>query len=123
MIRKLEEQRSYTRNPGVEMRVLMEPAEMYEAGRLYACITVAPGASLSYHEHKGELESFYIVKGTCRVEDNHETAYLKEGDVMITPHDHGHAVYNDSAEPVDLIALIVSREQGVPGGSKSCSIH
>ena len=120
MLRKLEEQRSFTRSPGVEIRVLVEPAEMYGAGRLYACITIAPGASLTYHRHEAEMESFYVIKGTCRMEDNDKTVYLSEGDVLITPADECHAIVNESDEPARLIALIVSCKQGVDGKSVNC---
>ena len=117
MIRKMNEQRTFTRSPGVDIRVLVEPTEMYEAGRLYALITIAPGASLAVHRHEGEMESFYVAKGTCRVEDNGETSYMAEGDVIVTLDAETHAVSNDGDEPVELIALIISCKQGVAGKS------
>ena len=115
MIRKPTDRRSFTRSPGVEISVLVEPAEMHDAGRLYALITIAPGASLAYHKHEAEMESFYVAKGTCRVEDNDETAFLSQGDVLITPAGQCHAVCNESTEPVEIIALIISSKQGVDG--------
>ena len=115
MLRKQTDQRSFTRSPGVEIRVLVEPDEMYNAGRLYACITIAPGASLAYHKHEAETESFYVKKGTCRIEDNDQTVYLSEGDVLITPAEQCHAITNESSEPVELIALIISCKQGIDG--------
>ncbi|MCL2499712.1 MAG: cupin domain-containing protein [Defluviitaleaceae bacterium] len=117
MIRKQEQQRTFTRGTGVEIRVLAEPDEMFEAGRLYACITVEPGASLDLHRHEEEMESFYVAKGMCRVRDNETDAVLREGDMLITPDGQTHAVYNESDEPAELIALIVSRKQGVNGKS------
>ena len=115
MIRRADELRHFTRSPGVEIHVLVEPEEMYNAGRLYARITVEPGASLAFHRHEGEMESFYVTRGTCRVEDNAETAILTQGDVLITPDNQSHAIHNDSSEPAELIALIISCKQGVPG--------
>ena len=120
MLRKLDEQRSFTRSPGVEIRVLVEPEEMYNAGRLFACITIAPGASLAYHRHEAEMESFCVIKGICRMEDNHKTVYLSEGDVLITPAGECHAITNESSEPVELIALIISCKQGVDGRGVNC---
>jgi quercetin dioxygenase-like cupin family protein len=117
MLRKLEGQRTFSRFPGVDFHVLAEPQEIYDAGRLYARITIAPGKSIAYHRHDDEMESFYVARGTCRMEDNGDTVHLKEGDVLITPHGQEHAVYNDSNEPVELIALIISCKQGQPGSS------
>ena len=119
MLRKVADQKTFTKSPGVEMHVLVEPPEMYEAGRLYNRITIAPGASITSHVHLDEMESFYVATGTCKMEDNHETVYLNKGDVLITPHGQKHAIYNDSSEPVELIAMIISKKQGVPGSSKA----
>jgi mannose-6-phosphate isomerase-like protein (cupin superfamily) len=119
MIRRPEQQRTFTRSPGVEIRVLTEPDEMFNAGRLYAHITIAPGAALTCHRHEDEMESFYVVNGTCRVQDNETTAALQTGDTLITPDGESHALHNDGYEPVELIALIISRTQGINGKSVS----
>ena len=119
MLRKVTDQKMFSKSPGVEMHVLVEPAEMYEAGRLCNRITIAPGASITSHIHLDEMEAFYVVTGTCKMEDNHETVYLTKGDVLITPHNQSHAIYNDSSEPVELIAMIISTKQGIPGSSKA----
>lgn len=117
MIRKSGEHRVFARGPGVEIKVLAEPGEIYDAGRLYARITFEPGSSIDYHVHKAEMESYHMIKGTLRVDDNGETTYLTEGDTMITPQGQGHAVHNEGSESAEMIALIVSTKQGVPGSS------
>ena len=119
MVRKLQDQRTFSRTPGVDISVLVEPSEMYNAGRLYARITIAPGAAAAYHRHDNEMEVFYITKGVCRMEDNDKTVYLTAGDVLITPENECHSIANDTDEPVELVALIVSTKQGVEGTSVS----
>ena len=32
---------------------------------LYAQVTIQPGSSLGYHEHKNESETYYILSGTA----------------------------------------------------------
>ena len=115
MVRKQEEQRKFTRSPGVDIQVLVEPEEIYDAGRLYARIIIAPGASLEHHTHIDEMESYFVLKGTCKIEDNDNIVYLKEGDVLVTPHDQGHSISNETDEPIEIIALIISCKQGAPG--------
>jgi len=117
MVRRSNEQRSFTRFPGVDMKALLEPEEMFDAGRLFARVTIAPGSSLAYHRHDDEMEGFYILKGTIRMSDNGTMVDLCEGDVLITPEGEAHAVFNETDEPVELIALIVSRKQGTAGTS------
>ena len=117
MIRRLNEQRAVSRFPNVDFRVLVEPEEMYDAGRLYAHITIAPGASIAFHKHEDEMESFYVLRGPCRVEDNAHTEQLEAGDMLITGDGESHAVYNDGKEPIELIASIISSKQGIAGKS------
>ena len=119
MLRKVEEQRAFSRDGGVDFHVLVEPAEMYEAGRLYARITLPPGAALAYHRHDDEMESFYVASGKCKMVDNGKVVYLTEGDVLVTPHGQEHSIANDTDKPVELIALIVSCKQGIAGASVS----
>ena len=118
MIRRANEIRSFARGQGVEIKVLVEPEEIYEAGRLYAHITFEPGATIDFHNHLEEMESFYVIKGSAKVDDNGETTRLEEGDVMVTPAGYGHSVHNDGDKPLEMMALIVSCKQGFAGCSK-----
>ena len=117
MIRKSHELHSFTRSPGIDIQVLVAPCDMFDAGRLYARITIAPGTSMAPHIHEGETESYYIVSGTCVVTDNGQPATLTAGDVLITADGESHSIANETDTPVELIALIVSRQQGVAGRS------
>ena len=118
MVRRFDEQHRFERSPGVDIQVLVEPDEIYNAGRLYARIKIAPGSGLAHHRHIDEMESYFVLKGTCRVEDNDKVVYLKEGDVLVTPHDQGHSITNETDKPIEIIALIISCKQGVVGSSK-----
>ena len=118
MIRKVNEQRKFNRSPGVDIQVLSEPEEMYNSSRLYAKLIIAPGASIAFHRHIDEMESFYVVKGRCRVDDNDETGHIGVGDVMVVGANDCHAIYNDGDEVAEVIALIISCKQGVNGSSQ-----
>ena len=37
---------------------------------MFAEVTIAPGCSLGYHEHHGESETYYIIKGQGEYDDN-----------------------------------------------------
>ena len=117
MVRRLKEQKVTNRAPGINMHTLLEPAEMFDAGRLYARMSIEPGSTLALHRHDNEMESFYIVKGTCRFYDNEEDVILNAGDVLVTGEGEIHSIHNDGNETVELIALIISHKQGVPGSS------
>lgn len=74
---------------------------------LYAWVTIQPGSSLGYHEHKNESETYYILSGTAEYNDNGTTRTVKAGDVTYTPDGCGHALKPIGNEPVVFMALII----------------
>ena len=50
--------------------LLNGPDELYHKGRVFAHTTVYPGSAIGYHVHTDESETYYILKGTARYNDN-----------------------------------------------------
>lgn len=74
---------------------------------LYAQVTIQPGSSLGYHEHKNESETYYILSGTAEYNDNGTTRTVTAGDVTFTPDGCGHGLRPIGDEPVVFMALII----------------
>ena len=68
---------------------------------LYAQVTIQPGSSLGFHEHKNESETDYILSGTAEYNDNGTTRPVKAGDVTYTPDGYGHALKPIGNEPAN----------------------
>ncbi|MEY8233880.1 cupin domain-containing protein [Oscillospiraceae bacterium 50-16] len=49
---------------------ILETGEMYGAGRLFCITKMKPGVSSGAHTHTGDFETYYILKGQARVNDN-----------------------------------------------------
>jgi mannose-6-phosphate isomerase-like protein (cupin superfamily) len=81
--------------------------ELQNKGRLFAKITLVPGAGVGHHEHEKDSELFYILSGTPDYEDNGKMVKLQPGDVTICPPGETHAITNNTDEPVEVIAVIV----------------
>lgn len=96
---------------GGEGHVLMEKLlgeeELSGQCDLYAKVTLEPGCSIGYHEHHGNSETYYILSGTGRYNDNGLLTDVKAGDVTFTPSGHGHALANAGSDNLDFIALIM----------------
>lgn len=88
---------------------LLSKQDMYDKGRLFARITLAPGCSIGPHVHEGEMEAFYIVSGTAVFTDGGETTVVTAGDTTLTVSGGTHSIRNEGAEPVELVALILYR--------------
>ena len=61
---------------------------------------------IGYHVHTNESETYYILKGTARFNDNGTEHILCPGDVAFTGSGDGHGI--EALEgPVEMIALIL----------------
>lgn len=74
---------------------------------LYAQVTINPSSSLGYHEHHGESETYYILSGEAKYDDNGTKRIVKAGDVTFTPDGCGRALKPTTDEPVVFMALII----------------
>lgn len=92
----------------ITVRELLEGSEeMYHKGRVFAHTTVYPGSAIGYHVHNCESETYYILKGTARFNDNGKEMILHPGDVTFTGAGEGHGIEAVGEEPVEMIALIL----------------
>ncbi len=115
MVRKKEE-RLYEVRPHlydgegeVEItHILNTPEEMNGKGRMFATVKLAPGASLGYHVHEKDSETYYIISGTGEYNDNNEkTVIVGPGDVTCTLVGGGHSFKNTGDEPLEFVAVIL----------------
>lgn len=83
---------------------------MYNKARVFAHTTVYPGSAIGYHVHTNESETYYILKGTARFNDNGTEHILCPGDVAFTGSGDGHGI--EALEgPVEMIALILYEKE------------
>ena len=50
--------------------LLNGPEEMSQKGRVFGHTTVYPGSEIGYHIHNGDSETYYILSGKGRYNDN-----------------------------------------------------
>ncbi len=85
-----------------------EEHELRRIGRLFAKITLPPGASIGYHQHVGESETYYILSGQGEINDNGTKVKVGAGDMVLTREGEYHSVINvASDEDLVLIGLIL----------------
>ena len=87
--------------------LIASAAELNDKGRLFARLTLQPGASIGYHLHEKDAELFYILSGTGTYSDNGTIVKLNPGDVAICETGHGHSMANEGDEVLEFVALIV----------------
>ena len=86
---------------------LLTANELNDKTRMFAEITLAPGCSIGYHEHRGESETYYILSGTGTYNDNGEKRTVMPGEVTFTPSGKGHGLEYTGTTDLVFIALIL----------------
>lgn len=75
--------------------------------RKLAHAKLEPGASVGYHTHYGESETFYILSGKGKYSDNGTEIEVNAGDVTYTPDGEGHSIENIGDDVLEFMLLIV----------------
>lgn len=95
-------------NGEITVRALLDgEEEMYSKGRIFAHTTVYPGAGIGYHIHENESETYYILSGIGKFNDNGIIRTVTSGNVTFTGAGEGHGIENAGDAPLEMIALIL----------------
>ena len=68
---------------------------------------VYPGSEIGFHIHNGDSETYYILSGRGRYNDNGTIVEVGAGDVTYCAPGEGHGLACIGEEPVEMIALIL----------------
>ncbi len=101
----LVERRSGEKNGTIT--TLLRREQMQGKNRLLARIILHPGAMISYHQHNGDSEVYYILAGAGEVNDNGVVSKVTSGDVLYTVSGESHSIKNIGEEDLEYIALII----------------
>ncbi len=86
---------------------LLSTKQMHNKGRLFAKITLEPGAKVALHTHHNDFEVFYIVAGTGLVVDNHTEQQVKAGDMIFTDDGENHSIENRGEDILEYLAIVL----------------
>ncbi len=76
-------------------------------GRVFAKITLPPGASVGWHQHVGDSEAYYVLSGEGMVNDNGTEVAVKTGDMVLTRDGQYHSIANTAADDLVFLGLIL----------------
>lgn len=89
----------------------LEEDESNRVGRLFGVSIIPVGCSIGYHQHTGDNEVYYFLKGTAKVSDNGKDDVLGPGDCMVCFDGDSHGIENIGDCDLEYIALILYTEQ------------
>ncbi len=88
-------------------RIIENPAQLYDKGRVFSVITLDPGSELGWHIHTGDGEFYCILSGEGEYSDNGNVITLHAGDTAFCPDGEGHSLANRGSEPLVFMALVI----------------
>ena len=91
----------------VSLKALLAGDEFGGKGRVFSHIVVFPESSIGFHQHQGDFETYYILKGEGQVKDNGVKTAVKAGDVIYTRDGESHGLTNTGGSNLELIALVL----------------
>ena len=93
----------------VEIQSIFTPEDFKGKSRLIAKVSVNPGCSIGMHEHDGEEEIYYVLRGEAILTDStlDEDVSLKPGDASLTLGGQSHAIRNEGNEILEFVAIIL----------------
>lgn len=92
----------------IHIERLLPANDLKEQAKMFARITVDVGASIGFHTHTEDRESYFILQGKALYHDNGTCVELEAGACTMTSDGKGHAIENIGDEPLVFMALILN---------------
>ena len=112
MVRKTIFETKYDLRDGhgpVHFNHIMKGDELMGHGTMFAHTILPPGSSIGVHQHVGNTEPYYILKGTGIFTDaDGSRIEVKAGDACLIQCGESHGMENVGDEDLEMIALIIN---------------
>lgn len=93
----------------IEIRHILSKDELMGHGTMYAHVVFPPHSSLGFHQHVGNTEPYYVLKGRGIFVDNDGSrTEIQPGDVCVIEVGQSHAIENPNEEPLEIMALVIN---------------
>ena len=94
----------------IHIQKLLPPAELDGKCAMYARVTIPPHASMGVHKHEGNTETYHILSGRARYNDNGTEIEIGPGTTTFCADGELHAIANASeTEDLVFMALIINK--------------
>ncbi|KLU64933.1 MULTISPECIES: cupin domain-containing protein [Desulfosporosinus] len=90
---------------------ILENKDNHGTGRLFGVSIIPVGGSIGKHQHVGDFETYYILKGKALVNDNGQEQILGPGDMTHCNDGDYHSIENIGDCDLEYIAVILYTKQ------------
>ena len=97
-------------NGVIHIEKLLSPAELDGKCAMYARVTIPPHASMGVHRHEGNTETYHILAGRARYNDNGKEIEIGAGTTTFCGDGEVHAIENISdTDDLVFMALVINK--------------
>ena len=94
-------------NGEIQINHLLTPKEMLDQCQMFAKVVIPPGASIGAHYHYGNSETYHILQGKAKYNDNDKFFEVGAGETAFCGDGGMHGIENIGDEDLIFIALII----------------
>ena len=91
----------------IQITHLLTPNEMRGQCEMFAKVVIPPGASIGAHYHYGNSETYHILQGKAKYNDNDKFYEVTAGATTYCGDNEMHGIENIGEEDLIFIALII----------------
>ena len=91
----------------IQITHLLTPKEMVGQCEMFAKVVIPPGASIGAHYHYGNSETYHILQGKAKYNDNDKFYEVNAGQTTFCGDNEMHGIENIGTEDLIFIALII----------------
>lgn len=95
-------------NGEIEIKNLLTPEEMKDRCKMFAVVTIPPGRGIAYHKHSGNSETYHILEGRAKYNDNGTEKIIEAGVTTFCPDGEKHGIENIGEKDLKFVALIIN---------------
>ena len=93
----------------LEIHHIVEKEELLGHGTMFARVILKPHSSIGWHQHVGNTEPYYIIKGVGTFVDNDGSkTEVYPGDVCTIEVGQWHSMENNTDEDMEMIAFVMN---------------
>lgn len=92
-----------------EIHHVLEGEELMGHAAMYARVVIKPDSSIGWHQHVGNTEPYYVLKGKGVFVDNDGTrTEIQPGDVCTIEVGQWHSIENSGDEDLEVMAIVLN---------------
>ena len=90
---------------------IQNQAELNDHATALCVLTIPPGSEIAHHQHKGDMEVYFLLSGSGVFYDNDDRVVMEKYDAGFTYDGEYHGFMNIGDVPAEMLCLIIPNKK------------